>query len=275
MANKLFHITAITNLHVGSGKENIGVVDNLIQRDVVTNLPVINSSSLKGALREHCDGNKDNKVFVEFVFGSEPGGTKDNKRETEPGGTKDNKRETTPGNYKFFDAHLLAIPARSNQSPYYMVTCPMAINHYNETAKMFGIEVGITVPKKEDVSTRENGGIYIEDFEYSELKTSEKIKKLINSDVDVVVISDKDFIELCDDEHLPVIARNCLDSKNPNLWYEQVLPRFSVLYFPLIAAEKYFDDFKNAVTDTLVQIGANATIGYGFCKIEDKISSNF
>ena len=87
-------------------------------------------------------------------------------------------------------------------------------------------------------------------------------------------MSDDDFKELCDDEHLPVIARNCLDSKNPNLWYEQVLPRFSVLYFPLIAAEN-FDVFKNAVTNTLVQIGANATIGYGFCKIEDKISSNF
>lgn len=265
MANKLFHITAITNLHVGSGKENIGVVDNLIQRDVVTNLPVINSSSLKGALREHCDGNKDNKVFVEFVFGSEPGGTKDNKQDKK-------EPETKPGNYKFFDAHLLAIPARSNKSPYYMVTCPMAIKHYNETAEMFGIDAKIPVP---EVSTKDsNGDTYIEDFEFSKLVTSEEIKTHIGSDVDVVVISDKDFKELCDDEHLPVIARNCLDSKNPNLWYEQVLPRFSVLYFPLIAAEKDFDGFKEAVTKPLVQIGANATIGYGFCKIEDKTQSN-
>lgn len=264
MANKLFHITAITNLHVGSGKENIGVVDNLIQRDVVTNLPVINSSSLKGALREHCDG----KDFLEYVFGSEPGGTKDNKQDKK-------EPETKPGNYKFFDAHLLAIPARSDKSPYYMVTCPMAIKHYNETAKMFlGLKDEI-IPVPE-VSTKDsNGGTYIEDFEFSKLVKSEEIKTHIGSDVDVVVISDDDFKELCDDEHLPVIARNCLDSKNPNLWYEQVLPRFSVLYFPLIAAEKYFDDFKNAVTNTLVQIGANATIGYGFCKIEDKISSNF
>lgn len=261
MANKLFHIRAITNLHVGSGKENIGVVDNLIQRDVVTNLPVINSSSLKGALREHCDGNKDNKVFVEFVFGSEPEGT------------KDNKRETTPGNYKFFDAHLLAIPARSDKSPYYMVTCPMAIKHYNETAEMFGIDVKIPVPAAKEVSTKDsNGDTYIEDNCFN-LKKSEEIKKHIGSDVDVVVMSDDDFKELCDDEHLPVIARNCLDSKNPNLWYEQVLPRFSVLYFPLIAAEN-FDVFKNAVTNTLVQIGANATIGYGFCKLEDKKQSN-
>lgn len=262
MANKLFHIRAITNLHVGSSKENIGVVDNLIQRDVVTNLPVINSSSLKGALREHCDGNKDNKVFVEFVFGSEPGGT------------KDNKRETTPGNYKFFDAHLLAIPARSDKSPYYMVTCPMAIKHYNETAEMFGIDVKIPVPAAKEVSTKDsNGDTYIEDNCFN-LKKSEEIKKHIGSDVDVVVMSDDDFKELCDDEHLPVIARNCLDSKNPNLWYEQVLPRFSVLYFPLIATEEYFEGFENAVTNTLVQIGANATIGYGFCKLEDKKQSN-
>ncbi len=275
MANKLFHITAITNLHVGSGKENIGVVDNLIQRDVVTNLPVINSSSLKGALREHCNG----KDFLEYVFGSEPGGTKDNKQDKK-------EPETTPGNYKFFDAHLLAIPARSDKSPYYMVTCPMAIKHYNETAEMFGIDVKIPVPAAKEVSTKDsNGDTYIEDNCFN-LKKSEEIKTHIGSDVDVVVISDDDFKELCDDEHLPVIARNCLDSKNPNLWYEQVLPRFSVLYFPLIAAENaekdkenaekdiVFESFKTAVTDTLVQIGANATIGYGFCKIEDKTQSN-
>lgn len=68
--NKLFHITAITNLHVGSGTENIGVVDNLIQRDVITKLPIIHSSSLKGALREHCNCNKDQNV-IDYIFGSE------------------------------------------------------------------------------------------------------------------------------------------------------------------------------------------------------------
>ena len=47
-----FKITAKTNMHVGSGDTNYGIIDKLVQRDVLSNLPMIHSSSLKGALRE-------------------------------------------------------------------------------------------------------------------------------------------------------------------------------------------------------------------------------
>lgn len=51
--NKAYIIKTKTNLHAGSGDTNFGVVDNEVQRDSITNLPVINSSSLKGAVRDH------------------------------------------------------------------------------------------------------------------------------------------------------------------------------------------------------------------------------
>ena len=75
MKATLYTIECISNLHVGSGQDNDGVIDGLIQRDVVTDLPCINASSLKGALREHCEKwnkahNEDaEKVNVVKLFG--------------------------------------------------------------------------------------------------------------------------------------------------------------------------------------------------------------
>ena len=47
-------IIAKANLHVGNENvSNYGLIDKAIQRDIVTNLPCINSSSLKGAINEY------------------------------------------------------------------------------------------------------------------------------------------------------------------------------------------------------------------------------
>ena len=67
MKAKFFKIEAISNLHVGNGEINYGLIDNLIQRDPVTELPNINSSSLKGALREFFKHNK-NRIKDESKF---------------------------------------------------------------------------------------------------------------------------------------------------------------------------------------------------------------
>lgn len=264
--NKLFHITAITNLHVGSGKENIGVVDNLIQRDVVSNLPIIHSSSLKGALREHfCNNyemeNKD--AIVKYIFGSEASNT----------------LQSEAGKYRFFDAHILALPVRSDKVPYLMATCPAVIKQYLKTVKLFGItgvDLEFTTPI---VFSKDLSGTEIEDLgdnltTFSNSDFGNKFKEHIGCDAPIVVLSDNDFDTLCDDNHLPVIARNQLNNgESKNLWYEQVLPRFSVLYFPLIADDKngkdIYSNFKNCIENCLVQIGANASVGYGFCQLTD------
>ena len=59
---KLFHIDALTNMHVGSGNITYGFVDNLIQRNAVTGFPVIHASGIKGALREYFNNLNGNKV---------------------------------------------------------------------------------------------------------------------------------------------------------------------------------------------------------------------
>ena len=51
--NEAYIIRTKTNLHAGSGDTNFGIVDKQVQRDSISNLPIINSSSLKGAIRDH------------------------------------------------------------------------------------------------------------------------------------------------------------------------------------------------------------------------------
>ena len=47
-----YKIECLTNLHVGSGEINYNIVDNEVEKDAITNLPVIHASGVKGALRD-------------------------------------------------------------------------------------------------------------------------------------------------------------------------------------------------------------------------------
>ena len=83
--------------------------------------------------------------------------------------------------------------------------------------------------------------------------------------LDRTVRYNESFVTACNDENLPIIARNCLENGlSANLWYEQVLPSKTVLYFFTSGDVK---GFAEALDGSLVQIGANATVGYGYCRI--------
>ena len=92
-----------------------------------------------------------------------------------------------------------------------------------------------------------------------------------NGKIYVEIIETNQMNIYCHDDSLPIIARNYLENgESKNLWYEQVLPAETVLYTviqedgdKLANALNYSNDKRN-----MIQIGANATIGYGFCKFE-------
>ena len=232
MNTHVFLITAKTNLHVGneSGGE-FSIIDKAIQRDPLTNLPCINSSSLKGSIKEFCvhEAKLNN---VKELFGS----TVDEKGKvinTKP-------EDTQKGSAIFFDAKLLYLPQQgapiNNQNQnmlFHYVTTQKIKNMMVERVKLF-------------------------DNSY----TAEKII----TPKGTIEIDDKKFQEYCSDDNLPIIARNVLENgESKNLWYEQVLPAETVLY--TIIREKG-DILKNALNGKIVQIGANATIGYGYCKFD-------
>lgn len=221
MATHLWLITAKTNLHVGNeNTAGIGIIDKAVQRDALTGLPCINSSSLKGAINEWCTAvGKLSSPERKDIFGSDKNGP---------------ATDSQKGKAKFFDAKILYIPKQCDDVPYRLATRVAAVTEIIERAKMLGLDV-----------------------------TENMLKENVSA-LGFEVLSCGDFYTLCDDEHLPIIARNRLDNgTSDNLWYEQVIPAETVFCAMI---QDIDGEPLNCLDGKYVQIGANATIGYGLCK---------
>ena len=72
------------------------------------------------------------------------------------------------------------------------------------------------------------------------------------------------FKKLTDD--LPVIARNYLDDgRSKNLWYEEYVPREAVFGCIVQGPEPELEAFNDKINEKVIQLGGNATVGYGYC----------
>ncbi len=204
----LWQITAITNLHVGNeNSSNFGIIDKCIQRNPITELPCINSSSLKGALREYLSESE--YSALDKVFGSSNEGK---------------------GNAVFFDANLLYVPIPTEKNTLYSLVTSESVRE-----------------------------------EFTEICESLNVKAAIDP---FVSTTDCDNIKaICSDEKLPIIARNSLeDGVSKNLWYEQIVPQQTSFYTFIELSDADKLGFIEKLNGKVVQIGANATIGYGYCK---------
>ena len=221
MNTYVFKITAKTNLHVGNESGgDFTIIDKAIQRDPLTGLPCINSSSLKGAINEFCTNAIKMPADVrKKLFGSDK---------------IDKKGDSQKGEAIFFDAKLLFLPQQNDQTLFHYVTSDNVIDMLNDRVKLFNPSFNFAKP--------------------------------VNYNGKAVKTENEKLSDLCSDDNLPIIARNVLDNgESKNLWYEQVLPAETVLY--TIIQEKD-DELATALNGQIVQIGANATIGYGYCKFE-------
>jgi CRISPR-associated protein Cmr4 len=261
-------------MHVGSGDANYGIIDKLVQRDPVTQYPIIHASSLKGALREFfmeqkLDGVDKNK-FINCVFGSGPKETKELKN----------------GDYRFFSADLFLLPVRSSHQQYYLATNKDIAKNHIDKLDLLGIkndEVN-DLPQKLEALLKVEVSEKPVLFKGEDKTMLEDYEAALQSSVpsEITVLNDKygkklalfgeNFKGLSD--NLPVIARNQLENgKSENLWYEEIVPhqsRFityvSVPKVPEV--ENFFETFNRELTGSLVQVGANGSIGYGLCKFE-------
>jgi CRISPR-associated protein Cmr4 len=57
------------------------------------------------------------------------------------------------------------------------------------------------------------------------------------------------------------------NGESQNLWYEEFVPRESVFGIIILSPDKdgMFDTFKEKLHNKVVQLGGNATVGYGLC----------
>jgi len=241
-----YKIECLSNLHAGSGDNNYGSIDNQVQRDIISKVPVIHASSLKGAIREYFDVMTNlEKEKMALIFGS-------------PKNDRDNMQQ---GEFRFLEAKLFSIPVRgTDHKPYYRAISKASVEEFNRLVSAFKPEFKIDFPSPE-IGT---GGT-----EYGEMKIVQ------------IPVFGHEFAHAPDEvfqleilSNLPVIARNSLDNgQSENLWYEEVVPRESIFYFIILAPTKpnnpidFEKDFNQFMEGQLVQIGANATVGYGCCKV--------
>lgn len=259
----LYKIECLTNLHVGSGEVNYSIVDNEVEKDI-NGYPVIHSSGLKGALREHAekvqfriDTPPDEKIKfdkdkVEAIFGQTAGSD-----------------TVKPGSYKFFDGNIISRPMRVsgiNTMASISVFTLESINSFLKTAAVFGLDLfdGITHIDDTLVNFSQSdfvsnvSGIFIEGVKADVLSQQaqdlfNKLEKVIGKKYAVV----KDFNVYS----LPVIARNYLENGiSKNLWYEEVVPHGSVFYTLIITPEEQ----NELDMSEIKQIGGHSSIGYGF-----------
>ena len=279
LKTEAYIIRAITNMHPGSGDSTFGVVDNLVQRDPITDFPTINSSSLKGAIREYFENNDFPKDDLTFIFGSEAKADKDNKK---------------AGAYSFLNADLLVFPVRSNCKPFFRATCPELLNSFRNKWNLVSANKASETKEYKAIETlaqidvKDGKPLVFENFKEVIL---EDFDAVVSDDMDgdtykilgeilgdsIALFSNTDFQEIAGKERIPTIARNYLENgESKNLWYEEILPRetrfVTLISKPVKYAEKGVEKtnladinkrFEKMIKDNTVQIGANASIGYG------------
>ncbi|MEM8584683.1 MAG: type III-B CRISPR module RAMP protein Cmr4 [Bacteroidota bacterium] len=224
----VYLIRALTNMHPGSGDNDYGIVDKLVQRDPTSGAPTIHTSGIKGALRQYFadqfgeDGH--NHSFVTTIFGSKP-----------------QSSDFKQGEVRFISADLLTIPVINEGTvggPYLLVHDETILERWEQKVSVF---------QGKDWSLNGNK---------SQLgkPNSERFQRRY--------------------QELPVIARNYLDNgESKNLWYEEIVPRESIFGFILQGPESILEDIAKGnseqgaigIDGKVVQLGANATVGYGYC----------
>ena len=237
----IVRLECLTNLHVGNGDVNYNIIDNEVERDPVTQYPIIHASGVKGALREHFERNGYSDTVVNALFGKESG--------------TNNDKNTSPGRLKILAAEMLALPVRASagDKPYYLVSTETAVKRYYQMKQEF---LGV----KGEATLEALSGVQVDGL------TPEN--KITVDGQPLCLLTDKDFKKIS----LPVLARNCLDDGgiSKNLWYEEVVPHESVFFFPVLADRldtDFLKQFRDAVNGQVIQFGGNASIGYGLCKV--------
>jgi CRISPR-associated protein Cmr4 len=274
IAKPLFLICE-TPLHAGSGSD-LGIVDLPIQRERHTSFPKIESSSLKGALRE--------AVETHFI-NTEQDEEKKKKAESRTHktvftlfGPENAGNDAHMGAVGFSDARLLLFPVKSMKGVFAWITCPKVLQQFERdmkiTNKNFSISnLPTSIKEGECIVLNSNNNITVnkshvvlEEYAFSaQIKEDMMIEKYqFNAwlaskasaesffqekmSEDIIILSNddfKDFVSLSTE----VITRTAIDNetgtvKGGALFTEEFLPAESVMYSLVMAAPPFNDKRK-------------------------------
>jgi CRISPR-associated protein Cmr4 len=253
LARPLF-LHCLSPLHAGTGSD-LGYIDLPIQREKHTGFPKVEASSLKGALREVFEEDRDIdyptssqkikvKVGVDLAFGPD-----------------NDKGESHAGALGFTDARLLLFPVKSLKGIFAWVTCPRVLEKFkaelllcNDTKDKKELkDLADKIPTSgientiSDLGTLGiSGKVVLEEYAFT-LTASQTVKDFadeLNKHLQleglnqrlIILKNDEftDFVKL----HTEVISRIVLNDKGTtdNLFNEEFLPAESVLYSLVLAS---------------------------------------
>lgn len=146
MQTKIFHLHALSALHVGTG-QGVGVVDLPIARAKATNLPLVPGSALKGVLRDEAKTQlKLADDQIRSLFG--------------PDNTVE---DSHAGALALGDAHLLLLPIRSFAGTVAYATCPFILRRYARDQQVSIPVVGLV--KSETAAVTQDSVLYVDKAE--------------------------------------------------------------------------------------------------------------
>ena len=294
---KLLFLYTETPLHVGSGS-SLGTVDLPIQRERHTNLPMIQSSGIKGKLRNTFENNglKGKADVMKAIFGPESGNN-----------ASEHAGALSPG-----DGRILLFPVRSLSGVFAWITCPLVLNRFIRDLSLTTTTQTLTLPPDPgnqalvpaNCKLLINNEVVLEEFTFSATANTE-VQQLAEwlanhalpsgteyqfwkdkLKTDLVILSDDAFKDFCQFS-TDVVARTKLDPikktvETGALWTEENLPSDTLLYVPLFACDPRTgkkdsipDEAKDANTilstvsnhltngHARLQLGGNETVGRG------------
>ena len=279
MIERIFHLHALSALHVGTG-QSVGVVDLPIARARATNLPLVPGSAIKGVLRDDLQLDLADKITL---FG--------------PESTADSGHA---GAIAVGDAHLLILPIRAFSGIVAFATCPFILARYGrDTGLSFEpLKLADDQAATPDDSTLPlDGKVLLEDLDLKALAkdtataanqwAEEIAKRLHPDDEDWQALFKQHFVILPDsifsflaDTATEIRARIKIDDatrvvQRGALWYEENLPAESVLW-GVIGISKARDKSGKMAEELAallpgkpldLQIGGKHTVGRGLCRL--------
>lgn len=283
---RLYWLHCLSPTHAGIGR-GVGYIDLPIDRDAVTNWPIIRGSGFKGVWADHFRATEENRKkdpLLKAAFGLT--------------GAADN--EANSGALIPTDARLVCLPVRSFRGTFAWTTSPLCLQTLRRTLTLAGIT---DLPPVPAIATDgqchvagnaliESGKVFLEDLDFAGTDNpdakhwAERIGQWVFGPNDpwksefqkrFVVLPDLAFDYLCEtgtEVHTRVrIDDNTKTVAKGALWTEESLPAETIL-MGLIQCDRVFGKNGDDITpDGLLdhfakepltlQIGGKATVGRG------------
>jgi CRISPR-associated protein Cmr4 len=262
---RLILLHALTPLHVGTGQA-VGNVDLPIAREKATGFPIVPASALKGVLRDY---------FTAHSWATQAFGDTDQ-----------------AGAWVFTDLRILCLPVRSFFGVFAYTTCPLILERLRRHAEAFGITGfenlsvavdGTQIALTRDSALHKDGKVYLEDLDLA-VKAGQQVDTVAQAIADKLLpegershfmarfaVVSNDVFTFLSETATEVVARVRLEDNTKTvasggLWYEEAVPAEAIFY-GFVGAMSAEPSLASLQIDAPLQIGGDATIGRGLCKV--------